>query len=176
MKKGLTHVYTGDGKGKTTAALGLALRAAGCGYRAAIYQFCKREPAGELQALKAVERVKVARAACEVIKSAWEMTPEEKAQWVEAQQSLFDEACEELCEGSADLVVLDEITGAVLGGAIDEKQLLYLVERKRRNVELVLTGRGASPALIAAADYVTEMRAVRHPYERGIPSRRGIEY
>ncbi|MGJ4849310.1 cob(I)yrinic acid a,c-diamide adenosyltransferase [Bacillota bacterium Meth-B3] len=182
MKKGLTHIYTGDGKGKTSCAMGMALRAAGSGLAVNIFQFCKTEPSGELKALKLLPGVTLKRAQIDTHKFAWDMDAEEKARWSEAQQALFDEACEaseasEASEGAlCGLVILDEVLGAVREGAIDEAQLSYLIGHKHKGVELVLTGRNASPALIAKADYVTEMRMVKHPYTEGIPARRGIEY
>ena len=176
MKKGLTHIYTGDGKGKTSCAMGMALRAAGNGLSVNIFQFCKTEPSGELKSLALLPGVTLTRAQVETHKFAWDMDAEEKAQWDDAQQALFDEACEACVDGRCDLVILDEVLGAVRERAIDEAQLSYLIGHRHKGVELVLTGRNASPALIAKADYVTEMRMVKHPYTEGIPARRGIEY
>jgi cob(I)alamin adenosyltransferase len=104
------------------------------------------------------------------------MTAEEKAVWAEAQQALFDEACDAACDKDVDMVILDEALGAVSEGAIDEGQLAYLIGHKYRGTELVITGRDAGEKLTALADYVTEMRAVRHPFAAGVPARKGIEY
>lgn len=176
MTKGLTHVYTGEGKGKTTAAMGLALRALGAGLQVRVFQFCKSQPSGEIQALSKIAPGVVRRADCDVKKFAWDMTPAEKEVWVEAQQALFDEACEAACDKDVDLVILDEALGAVSAGAIDEGQLIYLIGHKYRGTELVVTGRSAGPKLIDRADYVTEMRMIKHPYEAGVQARKGIEY
>ena len=176
MKHGLTHVYTGDGKGKTTAAIGLAVRAAGCGLRVEIFQFCKESPSGELPSLALLPRVTVKRAQSGIAKFTFEMSPDEKEAWLEAQRNLFDEACEAVCDGRADMVVLDEALGAMHAGAVDIKQLCYLVSHKARSTELVLTGRAAPDALLALADYATEMRCLSHPYARGTHARRGVEY
>ena len=176
MTKGLTHIYTGDGKGKTTAAMGLALRALGAGLKVMIFQFCKSQPTGELTSLSKLAPGIVRRAECGVKKFTWDMNPEEKAAWQEAQQALFDEACEAACDNQVDLVILDEALGAVGAGAIDPGQLAYLIGHKYRGTELVLTGRNAPAKLVELADYVTEMREVRHPYQAGIPARKGIEY
>ena len=176
MNTGLTHIYTGDGKGKTTAAIGLCLRAAGNGLNVRLYQFCKNTPSGELKPLAALPGVEIHRAQTQCRKFVWDMNDEEKAEWLDAQQSLFDEACESACDKSIDLVVLDEALGAMAAGAIELSHLLYLIDHKAKGTELVLTGRNAPQALIEKADYVTEMRAIRHPYEKGTHARKGIEY
>lgn len=176
MNTGLTHIYTGDGKGKTTAALGLCLRAAGNGLTVRLYQFCKNTPSGELKPLAALPGVEIHRAENQCRKFVWDMTPSEKAEWIDAQQALFDEACEAALDKSVDLVVLDEALGAMAAGAIELSQLIYLIEHKNKGTELVLTGRNAPQKLIEKADYVTEMRALRHPYEQGVHARKGIEY
>ncbi len=176
MTRGLTHIYTGDGKGKTTAAMGLALRAIGAGLQVRIFQFCKSQPTGELTPLAKLAPGAVRRAVSDVRKFSWDMAPEEKEVWAEAQQALFDEACDAACDKDVDLVILDEVLGAVTAGAIGEGQIAYLIGHKYRGTELVMTGRDASEKLKSLADYVTEMRAVRHPFEAGIPARKGIEY
>lgn len=176
MKTGLNQIYTGDGKGKTTAAMGLCMRALGCGLTVRIFQFCKSSPTGELNTLNKLERVELRRADAECKKFVWDMTPEEKEQWAEAQQELFDEACEAACSPDVDLVILDEIMGAMRQGAIDAGQVLYLMKHKYRGCELVLTGRDAPPAIVEQADYVTEMKAVKHPHDHGVFARRGIEF
>jgi cob(I)alamin adenosyltransferase len=172
----LTHIYTGDGKGKTTAAMGLAIRAIGAGLQVRIFQFCKNQPTGEVVSLGRLAPGVLRRADCAVKKFTWDMTAEEKAVWAEAQQALFDEACDAACDKDVDMVILDEALGAVSEGAIDEGQLAYLIGHKYRGTELVITGRSAGEKLTALADYVTEMRAVRHPFAAGVPARKGIEY
>ncbi len=175
MKKGLVHIYTGDGKGKTTCAMGLAMRAVGCGYEVRIFQFCKGQPTGELNALKKLDRVTVQRDECGSKKFVWQMDEAEKADWTDAQQALFDEACEAACDPAVDLVVMDELLGAMHAGAVDIGQIKYLLGHKYKGTELVITGRGAPEALIEIADYVTEMKCVKHPYDQGVDARRGIE-
>ncbi len=176
MTKGLTHIYTGDGKGKTTAAMGLALRALGAGHTVRIFQFCKSQPSGELVSLEKLAPGILRRADCEIKKFSWDMTAEEKAVWTEAQQALFDDACDAACDRHVDMVILDEALGAVSGGAIDPGQLAYLMGHKYRGTELVMTGRSAPAKLCELADYVTEMRLVKHPYAQGVHARKGIEY
>jgi len=176
MTRGRTHIYTGDGKGKTTAALGLALRALGAGLTVRIFQFCKNQPSGEMASLAKLAPGILRRADCAVKKFAWDMTADEKAAWAEAQQALFDEACDAACDKDVDVVILDEALGAVSEGAIDVGQVAYLIGHKYRGTELVLTGRGAPARLIELADYVTEMRLVKHPFVEGLPARKGIEF
>ena len=176
MTKGLTHIYTGDGKGKTTAAMGLALRALGAGLTVKIFQFMKSQPTGELAMLNKIAPGILRRADSPVKKFVWDMTEDEKAVWSEAQQALFDEACDAACDNSVDLVILDEALGAASAGALGADQLAYLIAHKYRGTELVLTGRDAPAKLVALADYVTEMRMLKHPFSAGIQARKGIEY
>lgn len=175
MKKGLVHIYVGDGKGKTSAAMGLALRACGCGFDVSIFQFCKNTPTGELNSLRRLSHVSVQRACCELKKFVWLMTPEEKEVWADAQQTLFDAACEAACNPNVDVVVMDELLDALKFGVIDIAQIKYLITHKNKGTELVITGHTAPDALIETADYVTDMRCVKHPYQQGIDARRGIE-
>ena len=176
MKKGLVHVYTGDGKGKTTCAVGLAIRACGCGYDVKIFQFCKGVPSGELQSIGKLPHIQLFRDDCQLKKFAWDMTSEEKQVWIEAQQALFDDACEAAQDPNTDMVIMDEVLGAMHAGAIDLSQLKYLILHKYHGTELVLTGRAAPAALFEFADYVTEMKPIKHPLERGIDARRGVEF
>ena len=176
MTKGLTHVYTGEGKGKTTAAMGLALRALGAGLQVRVFQFCKSQPSGEIRALSKIAPGIVRRADCDQKKFTWDMTPAEKEAWTEAQQALFDEACDAACDKDVDLVILDEALGAASAGALGVDQLAYLIAHKYRGTELVLTGRNAPARLIELADYATEMRMIKHPYAAGVQARKGVEY
>ena len=175
MKKGLVHIYTGDGKGKTTAAMGLAIRAAGCGYEVRIFQFCKSMQTGEINSLGKLDRITFQRDGCDIKKFSWQRTPEENEIWIGAQQALFDDACEAACDPDCDVVIMDELMGAIHAGAIDVSQVKYLLTHKYKGTELVMTGRNAPTALIELADYVTEMKCIKHPYQQGIDARRGIE-
>jgi cob(I)alamin adenosyltransferase len=170
-KVGLVQVYTGDGKGKTTAALGLALRAAGYGLRTYIGQLLKGRPAGELKAAKllqpylTIEQFGEARFA---------------ARGDARQAALAHEGLERirrvLTGGEYDIVVVEEINVALELELISLGDVLELLEVRPVDVELVLTGRGAPPELVSRADLVTEMVEVKHPYSRGIKARLGIEY
>lgn len=175
METGLTHIYTGDGKGKTTAAYGLALRAAGNRLNVRIFSFCASHTSGENKPILLANFVRVR--CSKPFPNIREMRPEEHAAWLEEQLALFDEACEAACDKSIDMVVLDDVLAAMHQGVMDVNTLCYLIEHKNPGTELVLTGRGAPRALIEKADYVTEMRLIKHPYQDSlITARRGIEY
>lgn len=175
MKKGLVHIYTGEGKGKTTAAMGLLIRAAGQNFRTIAYQFLKSSPSGELNSLDKLG-VPVKRTEKTSAKFTWDMDEAELSAYREAQQMLFDLACEDVCSGAYDMVVLDEALGAIKAEALKESELLYLIGHKHKGTELILTGRGAGAALKNAADYVTEMQPLKHPMDEGVQARRGVEY
>lgn len=178
LEKGLVEIYTGDGKGKTTAGFGLALRAAGHGNRVLIYQFLKPHglDLGERKSMARIEEVTV-----KVLDEPWDMT-----------KSLADEETVKRVRGKIhevlakitafaqdrvyDVIILDEIVFCVKNGLASINDIARLVERKHKKVELVLTGRGAGEDLIALADLVTEMKSVKHPFDKGVRARKGIEY
>ena len=173
LESGQIQVYTGNGKGKTTAALGLALRAAGRGLNICMIQFMKGGgPYGEhFAAEKLAPFLKIIPTGREGWINRENPDPEDKRLAGEA----LELAGRTLAEGSYDLVILDEINGAVSFGLVDVDQVLDLIAHKPAHVELVLTGRNADERIIAAADLVTEMREIKHYYRSGTPSRIGIE-
>ncbi|MCU0586102.1 MAG: cob(I)yrinic acid a,c-diamide adenosyltransferase [Desulfobacterales bacterium] len=169
--RGYVQVYTGDGKGKTTAALGLALRAAGAGFAVFILQFLKRGDYSEIDALKALsDRITVEQfgRGC-LIRGAPE--PEDIA---EGRRGLA-RAREVLRAGRHAVVILDEANVAAALGLFPAQELLDLIGLKPEATELVLTGRYAASEIIAQADLVTEMKALKHYYDQGVPARTGIE-
>lgn len=169
--RGLVQIYTGDGKGKTTAALGLAVRAAGQGLRVVMVQFIKGLPdCGEHRFAEKYGAFKILQP---FTGNAWRKNREQLK--AEAQETL-SLAEKTLQSGEYDLVILDELVTSVRDGLVEESQALALMKKKPPAVELVLTGRGAPPSLVKAADLVTEMLAIKHPYEDGVPGRRGIEF
>jgi cob(I)alamin adenosyltransferase len=176
--RGLVVVYTGNGKGKTTAALGLALRAAGNGLRVLIIQFIKgRWKTGESQSLKSlapnVELVRMGRGfTIERLRD--KRIPMEQHE--EAAAHAFRSAREAVLSGSYEMVVLDELLGSINAGLIQLDDILSLIREKPAALHLVMTGRGAPPELVEAADLVTEMTLVKHPFEQGVPAQRGIEF
>lgn len=173
MEKGLIQVYTGEGKGKTTAALGLAFRAAGQGFRVYILQFLKgSDKVGEYQAARLLPNLTIEQCGLKgFIKG-----DEPLALHQEKAAEGFGRAGELIKNEEYDLVILDEISVALDYGLISLEEVVKLVKGKPSGVELVLTGRNAPPEIIDLADLVSEVRMIKHPYARGIKARRGIEF
>ena len=171
LSKGYVQVYTGDGKGKTTACLGLALRAAGHGMRTYIGQFMKGQHYGELEALRDHPLITVEQYGDVRCIRREEVTPEHVAQ---ARRGL-ERAREALLSGQYEIVVLDEVNVAIWFGLLTVQELLAFLDQRPDHVEVVLTGRRAPQELIERADLVTEMREVKHYYEQGVVARKGIE-
>jgi cob(I)alamin adenosyltransferase len=179
LERGLVQLYTGDGKGKTTAALGLALRAAGRGNRVLVYQFLK--PASlALGERAAIERSGLA-IRIEALDADWDVSrPPRSEQDLAKVKVIVQEALARLAETAAqaayDVLILDEIVFCLAQGLARFEDVRRIVERKGRGVELVLTGRGATAEMIALADLVTEMKSVKHPFDQGVRARPGIDY
>jgi LAO/AO transport system kinase len=173
LERGLTQVYTGDGKGKTSAAFGLALRAVGRGLRVFVIQFIKGGvDYGELHVVGDLPRFDlVAYGRGQFIDKE---SPDEE-DIAQARRAL-EHAREILGEGEHDVVILDEVNVAITFGLVSVEDVLTLIREKPGNVELVLTGRGAPDEIIEAADLVTEMREIKHPFNAGVKARKGIEY
>lgn len=170
MDKGLIHLYTGEGKGKTTAAMGLALRALGNGLRVTVVQFLKDGRSGELDPLRRLgAKVCTGRPGTKFV---FQMKEAEKAEVRALQNAQLAEALETDC----DLLVLDEACAALRLGMVEEELLRRAVLDRPATREVVLTGRDPAPWLMEAAVYITEMRCERHPYRKGIPARKGVEY
>ena len=170
MSNGLIHLYHGDGKGKTTAAMGLAVRALGCGRRVVIVQFLKGGATGELEPLQTLGATFYRGKAGQ--KFVFQMNEEEKA----ATRALQTENLRRALAEPADLLILDEACAACRLGLVDETVLQKAVLQKPAQREVVLTGREPADWMLAAADYCTEMQCRRHPYEKGIAAREGVEY
>lgn len=171
LPKGYIQVYTGDGKGKTTAALGLALRAAGHGLHTYIGQFMKGQRYGELEALKDHPYIKIEQYGDARYIHREDVTAEQVTQ---ARRGLA-RAREAMLSEEYDIVVLDEINVTIWFGLLEAKEVLALLDEKPEHVEIVITGRRAPQALIDRADLVTEMREVKHYHRQGVTARRGIE-
>jgi cob(I)alamin adenosyltransferase len=179
LEKGLVQIYTGDGKGKTTAAFGLALRAAGQGNKVLIYQFLK--PAsleiGERFALQSgTVRIRV-----ESLDVLWDMAKsfDDKKQVAQAKDAIskaLDRITQTAEKRFYDLLILDEIVFCLSKGLAKLEDIKNVIDRRDPAVEIVLTGRGATDELIAMADLVTEMKSIKHPFDKGIEARRGIEF
>ncbi|MCG8564982.1 MAG: cob(I)yrinic acid a,c-diamide adenosyltransferase [Desulfobacterales bacterium] len=168
--KGYVQVYTGNGKGKTTASLGLAIRAAGAGLRVFIVQFMKQGNYSEIKALSAFDNIQVEQyGAGKFVKG--KPSEEEIASCRKGYQRLVN-----LIQANEhDLIIAEESNVAVMCGLISEAEQLELAEMKPDNMELVFTGRGATEALKARADLVTEMKEIKHYYKQGVSARVGIE-
>ena len=171
--KGLVQVFTGEGKGKTTAALGAVIRALGHGLRVYIVYFMKGSyPYGEGNILSKLPNVTMANFGSLEFVNPANVKPEEKEQ---ARQALAATR-EAVLSGNYDLVVLDEVNLAVAWKLVELDEVVRLITDKPQNVELILTGRQADTKLVQLADLVTEMLKIKHPYDNGLASRKGIEY
>ncbi|PLX94036.1 MAG: cob(I)yrinic acid a,c-diamide adenosyltransferase [Desulfuromonas sp.] len=173
LKKGLVQIYTGNGKGKTTASLGLAFRASGHGMRVYVMQFMKGQTVyGELEAAAQISLdLTIEQVGRDTFVSKENPDPVDAAM----AQAAFERAQELVTGGDYDLVVLDELNCAVDFGLVPVDDVKALIKAKAPHTELVMTGRGAHPEIIELADLVTEMREVKHYYNSGQPARQGIE-
>ena len=179
LEKGLVQIYTGDGKGKTTAAFGAALRAAGQGNKVLIYQFLK--PAtldiGERLAIQSgAIRIRI-----ETLDVSWDMSKsleDEKA--ITQIQAKISDALKRITQTAEkreyDVLILDEIIFCLSEDLVKLEDVKNLIDKRDSAVEIILTGRGATAELIELADLVTEMKNIKHPFDKGIPVRKGIEY
>lgn len=175
MKGGLIHIYCGDGKGKTTAATGLAVRAAGRGHRVMIARFLKTEDSGEVEVLRSIPLITVLL--CEkTFGFYFQMTEEQKTEAAKHYRALLERAWTEALEGGCEMVILDEIMAACNYRLVNESCLLELLDTKPECLEVVMTGRNPSKELRERADYISEICKVKHPFDRGVPAREGIEY
>jgi cob(I)alamin adenosyltransferase len=171
--KGLVQIFTGEGKGKTTAALGTILRAAGHGLKVFVVFFMKGDYAyGEYRSLSKLPNVTTASFGFRKFTDPANITPEEKEQ----ARAALETARQAVISGDYHLVVLDEVNIALNYKLIEPDDVIRLIKDKPSHVELILTGRYADSRLIELADLVTEMKKVKHPYDKGIKARRGIEY
>lgn len=175
QKNGLVHVYTGDGKGKTTAALGVALRVLGWGGRVIVVQFIKGYPnIGEAKfAEEFGDRFALRQFASDDVRTIDAGKVQQRKQEAQAALEFAEEA---VSSGDWDLVILDEVNNAMHYGLVEVARVSEFARCKPERMELILTGRYAPQEIIDLADYVTEMRAVKHPLERGLPAREGVDY
>jgi cob(I)alamin adenosyltransferase len=179
LEKGLVQIYTGDGKGKTTAAFGLALRAAGQGNKVLVYQFLKPPSLdiGERFALQlGAVRIRV-----EALDLPWDMAKSfDDRQAIAQMQAAIKEALDRLAQTVEkrfyDVLILDEIIFCLSKNLAKFEDVERIIDKRASGVEIVMTGRGAAKELIEIADLVTEMKNIKHPFEKGIASRRGIDF
>lgn len=173
--KGLVHIYCGDGKGKTTASLGLAIRAAGSGMKVVFAQFLKGSDTSELESLKRIEGITVLR---NPIDYGFynRMTEDDKVAIKKLHNDTLTKAIKAVNDGECDLLILDEIIATYNYSLVDTNLVDELLSNKPDNLELVLTGRDPAPHFLEAADYVSEIKKVKHPFDQKIGARVGIEY
>jgi cob(I)alamin adenosyltransferase len=176
LTKGLIHVYYGDGKGKTSAALGLALRAAGSGLRVCIIQFLKkaRLETGELKALSYLENIEIIQ-----LSQAHPMFEHKKSDKNTIRMTTaegIELAYKKMHEEKKDVIILDEILNAAAEKYISDAEILKLLKNKDKRTEIVLTGRTYTKTVAETADYVSEIKSRKHPYKKGVQARKGIEF
>lgn len=172
---GLLHIYCGDGKGKTTAALGLAVRAAGAGMRVHIIQLLKGSDTSELSVIRSIPEITLER--CDRNYGfVWNMTDEDKRGITECHNSLLEKGYSMVRSGEVDMLIIDEFNAAYRSGLLDRAAAEEFLTEKPGSAELVITGREPAQMFVDSADYVSEIKCVKHPYTRGINARRGIEY
>lgn len=176
LKSGYIQIYTGNGKGKTTAAVGLAVRAAGNNYKVAMVQFLKGGETGELESAKRLApyfnifRFEKKRGFF------WTLSEEEKGELKEEIQEAYRFCRKLLDEKQYDILIMDEVMGAINNKLISEEQMLELMENKPKEMELIMTGRNVPEKIFEKADLVTEMKDLKHYFEKGVPARKGIEF
>ena len=174
VEKGLVIIYTGNGKGKTTAALGLILRAVGYSKRCLIIQFGKGWFTGELKAIKNLPRVKIIQGGKGFVGILGDQLSKEIHQ--QAAQQTFDLIYKEVISGKWDIVVGDEFIGTISSKLLPLRLAIGLIKDKPKNLDLILTGRNVPRKLIKMADLVTEMKEIKHPYQKGILAKRGVDF
>ncbi|MBO4456752.1 MAG: cob(I)yrinic acid a,c-diamide adenosyltransferase [Butyrivibrio sp.] len=173
--KGLIHLYTGEGKGKTTAAVGLAVRAAGAGKKVVFAQFMKGRKTSELNSLELIPGITIVRSDKEL---GWFKRDDEAGaeMFREVHDHILEKIDELIQAGECDVLIMDEVTYPYNYGIIDKDKLEEVIDKKPRDMEIVMTGRNADELLSEKADYITYMEKIRHPYDKGIAARLGIEY
>ena len=174
MGKSCIHIYCGDGKGKSTAVMGLALRAAGSGQKVVLTQFLKNGKSSELNILRELPQVTVLTCPKQ-FGFFWKMTEEQKKEAGKAYQELFDKAVRAAVEEDAFLLVMDEFIAAYNHGMVNQEKALAFFKERPEGLEVALTGRDPAPELLELADYVSEIRKVKHPFDNGLKARKGIE-
>ena len=173
--KGLIHIYCGEGKGKTTSAMGLASRFCGTGEKVLIFQFLKQNISSERKSFCKLSNVTLLKGYSEV-KFVKNMTEAEKMAAKAYYNKKFAEIADIVKQDEYKMLVLDEMMAAVNYGFVEEDRLIEFLKEKPEELEVVMTGRNPSEEICEMADYITEMKKIKHPYDRGIRARKGIEY
>lgn len=171
---GCIHIYCGDGKGKTTCGMGLCTRAAGFGHKVLIYQFMKNNATSERKVLEPLENVTFIDGLAQE-KFSFRMTEQEKEERRIYYEDRFKYVTRLAAEDDYDILFLDEMIYTIRAGLFSENVLLNFLSTKPKYLEVILTGQGPSDVLISIADYVSEIKKIKHPFEHGLPARKGIE-
>lgn len=172
---GLIHIYCGDGKGKTTSALGLAVRAAGADMKVHIVQLLKGSETSELESLKMIPNISVDRLHRD-FGFTFSMSESVRKEVIDCHTALLRAAHEQMKEHKFDMLIIDEFFSAYNYGLVDRSLADKIVFEKEKSCELILTGREPEEKFLAAADYISEINALKHPYTKGICARKGIEF
>lgn len=175
MELGLIHIYCGDGKGKTTAAMGLGMRAAGRSKKVLLTQFLKSNTTGELNSIEKLSEFFHVVKGVPAKKFVWNMNEEEKLEVKKEHTNRFREVTKKAIEEEYDLLILDEIIATINRDFVMLTEVIDFLKNKPKGLEVVMTGRNPKEELIELADYVSEIKAIKHPYNKGIKSRVGIE-
>ncbi|WP_454053343.1 cob(I)yrinic acid a,c-diamide adenosyltransferase [Clostridium sp. Marseille-Q7071] len=176
LKEGYIQIYTGNGKGKTTAAVGLATRAAGNEFKVTMVQFLKSGSTGELESAKKLStyfniyRFEKPRGFF------WTLNDEQKAELKEEIQEAYKFCLKVMEDKQCDILIMDEIMGALGNGLVSEEQLLELMDKKPKDIELIMTGRNVPKRIMEKANLVTEMKDIKHYFNEGVPARKGVEF
>lgn len=171
---GLVHIYEGSGKGKSTAGVGLTVRCAGCGFPVVYSQFLKDGTTGEMNILRQIPNVTILVEE-KHFKFSFLMTPEEKVEAKACYTALFEKVVAAAIEKEARLLVMDEMIDLCNAELIETERVVEFLKNRPKDLEVVMTGRDPKPELVELADYMTKMEAIKHPFEKGIPARKGIE-
>ncbi len=171
----MVHIYYGDGKGKTTAAVGLAVRAAGSKMKVLFVQFLKTEFSGERSALNLLENVTLTSCPLD-LKFTFEMTESERQQTAVLFRGIFERSASTALSERYDMIVLDEIFDVMNEGMLSEAEVFEFIANAPNSIEIVMTGHAPSQRFLDEADYITEMKKIKHPFDRGLQGRIGIEF
>lgn len=172
--RGYVHIYCGNGKGKTSSGMGLCLRAAGYGYKVLVYQFMKDNKTSERKSLAHVPGITLTEGLPQE-KFSFQMSEKEKFSRKKYYEEQFRRITEQAGREDYDVLFCDELVYAIRAGLFEEQLLLDFLASKPSKLEIILTGRDPSSRLIDAADYVSEIRKIKHPFDEGLPARKGIE-
>ncbi len=171
----MKHIYFGDGKGKTTAAVGIAVRAAGSNLKVLFVQFLKTEFSGERRVLSNLPNVTLTCCPLE-LKFTFEMNESEKQQASKIFKEIFERSAETVLTEKYDMIVLDEVFEAISAGMLNESDVFEFIANAPVSVEIIMTGHNPPKRFMESADYITEFKKIKHPYDRGVTGRIGIEF